>query len=141
MPDVRAGGQKWRQRAAQASKDYLSGVQRPRRNWQEATISAAESYASGIQQALSEGRFARGVQRAGQAAYNRGVTTKGPSRYIEGVNQSGDAYDRGFQPYAETLRALQLPPRGRRGDPANYQRAQAVGEALHERRRDLLSGS
>lgn len=141
MPEVRAGGTKWKQRAGQASKDYLNGVQRPRRNWQQATVEAAESYNAGVQQALSEGRFAKGVQRAGQTAYLNGVTKKGPARYVEGVNQSGDAYDKGFAPYAETIRSLQLSPRGRRGDPANLQRVVEVADALHQTRRNLLGGT
>lgn len=141
MPEIRNGGQKWKQRAGQASKDYLAGVQRPRRNWQQATVEAAESYSAGVQQALSEGRFARGVQKAGQAAYVNGVTKKGPARYVEGVNQSGDAYDKGFAPYADTLRSLTLSPRGRRGDPANLQRVAEVADALHNTRRNLLGGS
>lgn len=141
MPEVRAGGQKWKQRSAGAQRDYLAGVQRPRRNWEQATIQAAEAYNAGVQQAAAEGRFARGVQRSGQQAYNKGVTTKGPGRYVEGVNQSGDAYDRGFQPYADTLRGLTLSPRGRRGDPSNYQRVQEIGTALNLKRKELLSGS
>jgi hypothetical protein len=141
MPEVRNGGAKWKQRASNASRDYLSGVQRPRRNWQEATVAAADSYTQGVQQAAAEGRFARGVQRAGQQAYTKGVTTKGPTRYVEGINQSGDAYDRGFAPYAETIRSIQLTPRGRRGDPANYARVAEIGQALNAKRKDLLSGS
>ena len=141
MPQVRAGGAKWKQRAGQASKDYLNGVQRPRRNWQEATVEAAESYTAGVQQSLAEGRFAKGVQRAGNQAYIQGVTKKGPARYVEGVNQSGDAYDRGFAPYASALNSLTLTPRGRRGDPANLQRVAEVASTLHETRRALLGGS
>lgn len=141
MPEIRAGGSKWKLRASQASRDYLAGVQRPRRNWQEATTSAAQSYADGVAQAISDGRFARGIARAGNSAYLKGVTTKGPTRYVEGINTSGDAYDRGFAPYAETIRNVQLPARGRRGDPANYQRTQQLGEALHQRRRDLLTST
>lgn len=141
MPQVRAGGAKWRQRAGMAADAYKSGVLTPRADWQQATAAAESNYTQGVQEAIAAGRFGRGVNRAdAKTAYLKGVTTKGPSRFVEGVQQSGDAYDKGFAPYKAAIQALTLSPRGRRGDPANLQRVAEVASTLNKVRKDLLGG-
>lgn len=141
MPEVRAGGEKWKARASQARGDYLRGVERPRRSWEEATSESQEAWQSGIQEAIAQNRFATGVRRTGNAGYLEGVRSVGPQRFVEGVQRSGDAYDRGFRPFAETIRSITLPPRGRRGDPQNLERVRIIAEALNQRRQELRGTS
>jgi hypothetical protein len=40
----------------------------------------------------------------------------------------------GVTPYLNTIAALNLPPRQAKGNPANYQRVQAVGDALRAKK-------
>lgn len=130
MAQVRAGGTKWKSRAAAAAPDYKIGVQNPRRPWDQATIAAADNYAQGVQQAVTDGRFARGVSRVGQAGWQARASTIGVQRYAQGIQASGDRYDRGFAPYKSVIESTTLPPRGPRGDINNYQRVVTLGQAL-----------
>lgn len=137
MPKVRAGADKWQKRAAAAAPEYASGVASPRVPWEEATRASAAAYTDGVQQALQEGRFERGITGQAAAKYRQKATTLGVQRYGTGVQASKDAYQQGFEPYRQVIESIQLPPRGRRGDPANMQRSAAIASALHEKRKSM----
>lgn len=140
MPPVRGGAEKWKQRTTAAQRDYLAGVQRPRVSWAAATAAAEESWAAGIQDAVTRGAFGSGVAEAGDQRWHQGVMQKGAARYAAGVQASADRYERGFAPYRQVIEQTQLPVRGRRGDPANFERARVMGEALHNARRARRGG-
>lgn len=135
MPAVKSvavAADKWVRRAGQASQDYARGVQSPRKSWQEATSEAAEAQAAGVQQAIAEGRFEKGVQKAGNGKWQRKASTLGAQRFGPGVAAAKADYESGFSPYASVIQGVSLPPRGPKGDPRNYERTKAIGEALHE---------
>jgi len=135
MPAVKPVSQsadKWARNAGQAAGDYAAGVNNPKRSWAQATIDATEAQAAGIQEALADGRFERGVQKAGDEKWKRKATKVGASRFGPGVAAAKADYERGFAPYASVIEGVTLPPRGPSGDPRNYERTKAIGEALHE---------
>lgn len=132
MAEVRFSPQKWAQRSAAAGSEYAAGASAPRRSWSQAAAASEANYQAGINDAISRSAFSKGVQAAGDAKWSRGVQEKGRTRYQSGVSIAQDEYARGFQPYADTIRSLTLPPRGPKGQ--NYQRVQAVGEALRQRK-------
>jgi membrane protein involved in colicin uptake len=136
MPQIRAGAaDRWKRRTASAQGDYASGVQNSRKDWAANTAAAEGAYQTGVQDAMSRGAFGKGVAKAGNARYKAGVQAKGIARFAQGVQASGDRYAQGFAPYAQVIESTQLPARGRRGDPANYQRAVVMGTALHDAKR------
>lgn len=142
MPVVRNGADKWKARAAAASRDYVAGVQRPRTPWAQATSQAGDAWQAGVTEAAARNSFTKGVARAGDAAWVNGVQNKGAARYAPGVQASGDRYTTGFAPYAQVIQNTNLPPRGRRGDPANLERVRILAEALNTRRAQIQeSGS
>jgi len=135
MPAIKStaiSADKWVRRAGQAGPDYARGVQNPRTSWQDATTAAAESQAAGVQQAIAEGRFEKGVAAAGNAKWQRKATTVGAQRFGPGVAAAKGDYEAGFSPFAAVIQGVQLPPRGPKGDPRNYERVSAIGTALHE---------
>lgn len=118
--------EKWSSRAGGAGGDYQKGVQNPKRDWATATVAAASSYAGGVQQAISDGRFSKGVQKAGSDKWAAKAANVGASRFTQGVGQSKGDYQDGVAPYLEALRGITLPPRMPKGDPSNVQRVAAV---------------
>jgi len=122
---------KWAEVTPGRAGEYEAGVKAPRRSWSQATGEAAENYASGVQEAISAGRFASGVQAAGDSAWRDGAVNKGVSRWPQGVRLGKNKYQSGFAPYHSVLGGLTLSPKGAKGDPRNYTRVQEVGEALH----------
>ena len=132
IKSVQASSEKWARRAGQSSGDYAAGVKAPRRSWSEATSSASDAQAAGVQQAIANGSFAKGVAAAGDAKWSRKATTVGAQRFGPGVAAAKSDYESGFAPYAQVISGVQLPPRGAKGDPRNFERVQAIGNALHE---------
>jgi len=131
VKSVSSAADKWVRRAGQASSDYQKGVQSPRRSWAEATAEAKDAHAAGIQQAISENRFEKGVQAAGNSKWQRKATSIGAQRFGPGVAAAKSDYEAGFSPYASVIQGITLPPRGPKGDPRNYERTQIIGDALH----------
>lgn len=123
---------KWASVTPQRAGDYKKGVQNPRRSWSQGASDAAGSWEQGVQQAASEGRFASGVQAAGDSKWQRKAVTVGASRFGAGVQAAKGDYQAGFAPYAQVISGVDLPPRGAKGDPRNYDRSRVIGEALHE---------
>jgi hypothetical protein len=134
MPAVKspaASANKWAERAGVAANDYKAGVQSPRRDWATATAEAADAQAAGVQQAISEGRFQKGVTDAGTGKWQQKAIAVGAVRFGPGVAAAKADYEAGFTPYAQVIQSVTLPPRGPKGDPRNYERTQMIGEALH----------
>ena len=132
IKSVQESADKWARRAAQSAQDYAKGVQNPRTNWQEATSAAAEAQAAGVQTAIANKSFEKGVAEAGQAKWQRKAASVGAQRFGPGVQAAKADYQAGFGKFASVIQGVTLPPRGAKGDPRNYDRARAIGEALHE---------
>lgn len=121
---------KWATVTPQRAADYEFGVRNPRKDWAAATRGAAEAWKSGVQAAISEGRFEKGVAKAGTGKWLAGSTEKGVQRWGPGVALAEDAYASGFAPYADAIRRTTLPPRYGRRDPRNLLRVNAIVQAM-----------
>jgi hypothetical protein len=121
---------KWSQRASVAGQAYTDGVKNPKNDWASSTQAAAGNWATGVQSAAADGRFAKGVAAAGDSAWQNGAINKGAARYPQGVQAAQGKFSSGFSKFAQVLTNLNLPARMPKGDPANWQRSQAVGQAL-----------
>lgn len=123
---------KWIRVTPQRSQDYQDGVANPSTDWATAAAQAEDSWAQGVSAAAARRGFSRGVQGAGTAKWQANTISKGVPRWGEGVRQAEGEYRAGFSPYHGVISRTALPPRGPSGDPANYQRVQAIGQALHD---------
>lgn len=123
---------KWSERAGAATQDYSEGVQNPKEDWKTATVAASESYKAGVNKAITEGRFAKGVNRAGSQKQINNSISKGVARYSQGVAIAQNDYEENVTPFLEVIERTQLPPRGPKGDPANIQRVTKMAAALHQ---------
>ncbi len=126
--------QKWSTRASGASATYAARARAAGTNWEQAAANAQQTYVQAVTQGNIGQRFASGVRRAGSARYTEGIAEKGESRYGQGVQASQSRYIQGVEPYLNTIASVTLPQRAPRGNPSNYQRVQAVGQALHQRK-------
>jgi len=135
MPKVKANyATKWARVTPQRTEDYQQGVQNPKVSWQTATLAAEANQAAGVQQAIQDKRFAKGVQKAGDAAWQQGALQKGVTRFGEGVQVSQDKYASGFAPYAQVIESTVLPPKYPKGDPRNLARVAAIATALRNKK-------
>lgn len=133
VKDLGTAATKFGTNAAAGSQNYASGVQ-GNNSWATNTEAAAPTWAAGVQAAASNGRFAKGVSKATQSKWQSNAIQKGQSRYQSAVSSPAakQAWQAGFQPYAQVLQGITLPPKGVKGSPQNYQAVQMVGDALHK---------
>jgi hypothetical protein len=129
MKDTGTIAKKFATRAAAATPDYTSGVTGAGARMEAAGKAAESSWEQGVNGAIARKSFAAGMNGSA-AKYDKNASTLGAQRYGPGVQNATDAYAKGFQPYADRLKSLSLPPRGARRSPANTQRSTAVALAL-----------
>jgi hypothetical protein len=131
MPTVRPNASaRWSTRANAATPDYKAGVQNPRTPWQAATTAAAPAWTSGVQSAIQNGSFQKGVAASSDAIWAAAASTKGADRYGTGVAAGQINYANGVAKYTQVIQNTQLPPRGPKGDPRNFQRVVVMATAL-----------
>jgi len=123
---------KWTTVTPQRQADYEQGIRAPRRDWEDATTQGATNYAQGVQTGITNKRFEKGVTEAGTETWRKGSLEKGLQRWGQGVTVAKESYERGFSPYREVISRVELPPKGPKGSPQNYNRVQVLGNALHE---------
>lgn len=121
-------------RAGQAGGDYANGVKDAGQNWQDKASASEGTYAAGVQAAIGDKRYSRGVTKAGAARYVSQASSIGAQRYPQGVANAGPTYQQNVQPYLDTIASVTLPQRMPKGDPANWNRSMAVGQALRQKK-------
>jgi hypothetical protein len=114
--------------------DYSDGVKAPKKDWKSETSAAKDSWAQGVQEAVGRGAFEKGVSKAGTEKWQRKAVDVGVPRWGAGVTAGKDDYKNGFAPYQSTLAALELPAKGAKGDPRNFDRVVKIGTALHAKK-------
>lgn len=135
MPKIRGNtAEKWSRRTASATQEYTEGVQNPRTPWKAATQAAAANHTAGIQQAITNQSFAKGVAATPDGKWAEKALAKGAGRFGPGAQEAQADYEKGFAPYKSVIENTVLPPRGAKGDPKNYQRVIAMGQALRAKK-------
>lgn len=137
MPRVKpasAIAEKWARVTPARQEDYAAGVRDPNVNWQAPTVAAAPAYEQGVQEAMTAGRFQRGVQQTGDQRWREKVTTKGEARWAPGVRAATPDMQAAIEPFVQAIERTNLPPRAPRGDPRNMERAAQMAAALHRAR-------
>lgn len=136
MPDIKPIGEiakKWGDVTPGRSAYYKEGTERST-TWEERTSDAEGRYEEGVSEALGRKAFGKGVSKAGLSKWKEGVAKKGVTRWGPGVRVAVDDYAKGFAPFADTIRATTLPERYAKGDPRNYERVKAMGDALRAKK-------
>lgn len=137
MPKIRPVSDiasKWERRASGATEEYAAGVKSPKKDWKTETLASEDAYKKGVSEAASQGRFGKGVGRAGTEKWQKGAVEKGTARYGPGISIGKANYATGFAPYAAVIAGVTLPPRGAKGDPRNIERVRAIATALRNKK-------
>ena len=130
MPAVRRNPKKWARNAGNAGPSYKEGTDNPRRPWEESAVEGEANFAAVMPLVVSEARRQKGIERVGQQKYNTGVKEKGITRFTQSVAlpSSMSNYDKGFEPFADAIEAVDLPPKGPKGQ--NLERVRVIQDAL-----------
>jgi len=123
---------KYSANAQNAVAAYKAGVQSPRRSQSATAIAAAQTWAQAVQTAATNGTYAKGLTKAGDAKWSANALNLGAQRYGPGVANAQGAWAACETPYLQAIANLTLPPRGVTGSPQNIARVQAVDTALQQ---------
>ncbi|MBA7549184.1 hypothetical protein ES705_41660 [subsurface metagenome] len=138
---VEASTDKWKTRAGGAAAEYAEGAEASADLWARNAAAGADNWHLAVTAANIKTRFSRGIARAGPAKYARKIRDVAMDRFRPGIEAADIDYKAGVEPYFSTIAALTLPARKPRGDPANYNRSEAVGKALNAKRLALLGAT
>jgi hypothetical protein len=97
----------------------------------DATAAASATWEDAIQDVLGDGTWLTGVRNPSRD-WNSRVQAVGGRRLTQDTDGAADSFRSNFQPFLDEIGSLDLDPRAPAGDPANYDRSRAVGEALHQ---------
>lgn len=131
---------KFRARAQNAREDYKRGVSGAGQRWLEGAAASQEAWRAGTQEAITQGRFERGVRAAGATKYQERASTLGPERFATGVVAGAPDWGKNFAPYQQALAAHVQAPRGMRGSDQNAQRSLDVQRLMRRTRNERLGG-
>jgi hypothetical protein len=134
VKDVASAAKKFSSRAALSGPDYAAGVAAAGARWQANAAAGDQNFAAGVQEAIANGRFAKGIAKAGAAKYTERASTVGAQRFPQGAQAAEQTWATNVQPYLQTISNLTLPPRGPKGDPRNQQRSQMIADALRKKK-------
>jgi hypothetical protein len=130
IKDVNTLAAKFSTRAAAAQGDYKTGVMTTTKSQSNNAIAAKDVWAQAVAKAVADGRYAKGLQKAGDAKWQANASSVGAQRYPQGVQAAGPAWAAGVTPYFTALQGLSLPPRQVKGQ--NIARVQAVDDLLQK---------
>lgn len=126
--------EKWQRKAGAAGVDYAEGVTTTAPgDWENAAKAAEPTWGQAVTQAIAARRYGKGLSGKGSKWQSRAIEL-GQSRFAPGVAAAAGDYATNVAPYLQTIAGLTLPQKGPKGDPRNYGRVQAIGEALRKRK-------
>lgn len=134
MPAIRSAreiSEKWSSVTPTRTAFFESGVKAPRKDWSRSTLASESSYKEAVTKAAHEGRFGKGVTKAGTDKWQRKTLEVGAARWGPGVSMAAPDFESGYAPYRDAIEKIVLKPRFPKGDPRNYDRVKQIGDTLH----------
>jgi hypothetical protein len=125
---------KWSKVTPERAPYYEEGIKAPTKDWATEAAKGQTAYESAMRDPKVLALRATSIKAVGTEKWSRKAAAVGPSRFREGVPAAKDDYAKGFTPYHGVIAALALPEKGARGDPKNYARVKAIGDALNKKR-------
>lgn len=123
--------EKWQNRTAASSQDYVEGARTTDRDQAQRAIAAKAVYQQALTESFGRDAYAKGLQRSGKQGWQAGVEQKGAANFPTGVSSelARSKYVSNSGKYDAARRAADALPRAPRGSAANLQRVAAVANA------------
>jgi len=125
---------KWATVTPERASYYEEGIKDPSKDWKTEAVAGQKAYEAAMRDPKVLALRAKKIEAVGTDKWQRKSIAVGPSRFREGVPAAEEDFGTGFAPYHSIIAAVVLPEKGARGDPKNYARVKAIGDALHKKR-------
>lgn len=106
IADANTAASRWVQSAGAAQQRYTEGVQATQKDPTQLAINAQAKMVTNFNQAISSGRFQRGLSAVGQAGWKAATVAKA-ANYSTGINASQDKYLAAIGPVLQIEAQLQ----------------------------------
>jgi len=126
--------EKWSKVTPERAPYYEEGIKAPAKDWATEAARGQPAFEAAMRDPKVLKLRETNIKAAGSEKWSRKASAVGPSRFREGVPAAKDDYSKGFTPYHGVISAIVLPEKGARGDPKNYARVKAIGDALNKKR-------
>jgi len=123
---------KWSDVTPGRASFYEAGALGAGAKWSANAAAAEANQAAGVNAAIARKAYAAGIRGAGAEKYTRKIRDVGVARFGPGAAAARTDFESGFAKAHGIIAGLALRARGPKGDPGNYARSQAVGDALHK---------
>lgn len=125
---------KWATVTPERAPYYEEGISAPAKDWATEAAKGQAAFEAAMRDPKVLKLRETNIKAAGSEKWARKAKAVGPSRFREGVPAAEADYNAGFSPYHGVIASVVLPEKGARGDPKNYARVKAVGDALNKKR-------
>lgn len=126
--------EKWAKVTPERAPYYEEGIKSPAADWATESVKGQKAYEAAMRDPKVLALREKKIKEVGSEKWSRKALAVGPGRFAEGVPAAEDDFNKGFAPYHSVIAAVVLPEKGARGDPKNYARVKAIGDALHKKR-------
>lgn len=104
--DAATAAQRWQAGAAQGQQRFVEGVQNTQKDPTALAIAAQNKMLQNVTQAITSGRYARGLSRVGKQGWVSATVAKA-SNYSTGIQASGSKYEQAVAPVLAQIGQLQ----------------------------------
>lgn len=136
--DLADSAKKFATNGQNAAPLYSKNAMAAAPDWHAQTMASEENYKAGVTRAANEGRFGRGVAKAGAETYRSGVATVGQNRFSEGMSKGAPTWSAEFGKVASVVAGKDIGPRGITGSQENKNRAANMADAWRAARMSVL---
>jgi hypothetical protein len=129
---------KFEEAVKRAAPFYELGVKNPRENLVAAVEARKQAMYESLRDAIEKDLIFGGLKRRGHEFWQKRAVEKGARRWGDETPKRVDDWESGFKPFADTLSAVAMSPKRRKGDPANIaERVGAIVQALIRKKHEL----
>lgn len=104
--DAATATQRWTQGAAQGQQRFVEGVQNTQKDPTALAIAQQNKMLANVTQAITSGRYARGLSRVGKSGWQQATVAKA-SNYSTGIQAGAGKYEAAIGPVLSQIASLQ----------------------------------
>lgn len=133
IPDAASVAKKWADRASGASGEWVNRIKQS--TWKSDAIAGEDNFQKAMSEVVSKKLRMKGIEKSSDAKWQQGAADS-ETIFADKVRKAEGTMSTAIQQVLNDEKTIvaQLPKKGPRGSPGNYDRSRKVGEHLHDQK-------